>query len=492
MKINNHIEVSHKYTFDDDFTYEQLMIIKKKEPWLLKQLAMNYFWIFCQLIMPEMYNSDHLYLREICHFIQGSWQDPAAKFVTLSIPPQHGKSLTLNLFSLYLLILDKKIRIFNLSYNEDYAIEASKNLLDRIKAVKEDENQFIANDFANIKIKKGEGSKNNWTIEGGRSTWFSSSYNAGSVTGKSAQLVILDDLIKSYDVSINKREKKKINTFISATLLSRKSGQMKIFVPQTRWAKDDPIGFLLMTYGNRVRTLKMKAYDPISETMLCSSILDLESYMDIVKANKINGTEDVIEANYNQEPVDIKGCLITHYNKWDKDTFPAEIDIKKSFCVCDTSDTGGDYFAALCGVITRDNKIFIKDLIYMSDGVEKTIPATAEMIKNNKIKYGIIESNNGGRVIALDIKKELKQNKWDVPIKWFHQSNNKETRIKTNAAKIMNNIFWPPEFDQEGKWERFYEDFTNFQKEFSNNEHDDCLDVATMCIEFAEGRLKEK
>ena len=49
------------------------------------------------------------------------------------------------------LILDKKIRIFNLSYNEDYAIEASKNLLDRIKAVKEDENRFIANDFASIK-----------------------------------------------------------------------------------------------------------------------------------------------------------------------------------------------------------------------------------------------------------------------------------------------------------------------------------------------------
>lgn len=61
-----------------------------------------------------------------------------------------------------------------------------------------------------------------------------------------------------------------------------------------------------------------------------------------------------------------------------------------------------------------------------------------------------------------------------------------------NAGKVMNNIYWPPDFDQEGKWERFFEDFTNFQKEFENNEHDDCLDVATMCVEFAEGRLKEK
>lgn len=492
MKINNHIEVSHKYEFDNDFTYEQLMIIKKKEPWLLKQLALRYFWIFCMLIMPEMYNKDHPYLKIVCDFLQGTWEDPDAKFITLSIPPQHGKSLSLNLFSLWQLLLDKKIRIFNLSYNEDYAIEASKNLLDRIKSEKEDEDDFVANDFARIKIKKGEGSKNNWTIEGGRSTWFSSSYNAGSVTGKSAQLVILDDLIKSYDVSINKKEKKKINTFISATLLSRKSGKMKIYVPQTRWAKDDPIGFLLMTYNNRVRTLKMKAYDPIEGTMLCPAILDKESYDDIIKANKINNTLDVVEANYNQEPVDIKGCLITHYNKWDEDTFPKEIDIKKSFCVCDTSDTGSDYFAALCGVITRDNKIFIKDLLYTSDSVEKTIPAISKMIKDNKIKYAIFEGNNGGRVIALDVKKELKNIKWDVPVKWFHQSNNKETRINTNAGKIMNNIFWPEEFDQEGKWERFYEDFTNFQKEFSNNEHDDCLDVATMCIEFSEGRLKEK
>ena len=164
----------------------------------------------------------------------------------------------------------------------------------------------------------------------------------------------------------------------------------------------------------------------------------------------------------------------------------------RSFSVTDTSDTGSDNFASLCGVITRDNKIYIKDLIYTSDSVEFTIPALANMIKENKIKMNVLESNNGGRVIALDVKKELKKNKWDVPVKWFHQSNNKQTRIMDNAGKIMNNIYWPPEFDQEGKWERFFDDFTNFQKEFENNEHDDCLDVATMCVEFAENRLNTK
>lgn len=488
---NKHITVSHEYSYDNNFTYKQLMKLNKKDPWLLKQLALQYFWIFCMLMAPDFYNETNSYLKILCDFVQGTWEDEDAKYVAMSIPPQHGKSRTMNMFAKWLLLKDKKMRIFNISYNDDYAIEASKNMLDDIKKVaREEENEFILQDFGTITIKKGEGSKNNWTIVGGRSTWFSSSYGAGSVTGKSAQLVILDDLIKSYQVSISKSEKKKINTFISATLLSRRSGKFKIYIPQTRWCKDDPIGFLIRIFGGQVRTLKMKAYDPETNTMLCPNILSLDAYQDIIKANKANHTEDVVEANYNQEPIDVKGLLITHYNKWDE--LPKPENIKRSFCVCDTSDTGSDFFAALCGVITRDNKIYIQDLLYTSESVEYTIPALAQMIKDNKIKYNVLESNNGGRVIALDVKKELVKLKWDVPVKWFHQGNNKETRILDNAGKIMNQVFWPPEFDQEGKWEVFFEDFTNFQREFSNNEHDDCLDVATMCIEFMEGRLKEK
>lgn len=490
IKLDNHTEVTHVYKFDNDFEYKELIEIKNKDSWLLKQLALSYFWIFCMLIMPEMYNKEHKYLKNICDFIQGTWEDPDAKYITLSIPPQHGKSLSLNLFALWLLIKNIKTRIFNISYNDDYATDASVNILDRIKETKEDTDKIVANDFAKLELKRGQTVKNKWTLVGGRSTWFSSSYNSGTVTGKSAQLIIMDDLIKDYKTSISKAEKKKINTFISATLMSRQSGGVKFYVPQTRWCKDDPIGFLIRIYGNKVRQLKMKAYDSESNTMLCSSILDKDSYMDIVKANKLNNTEDVIESNYNQEPIDVKGCLITHYNKWDK--FPGEIDIVRSFSVTDTSDTGSDNFASLCGVITRDNKIYIKDLIYTSDSVEFTIPALANMIKENKIKMNVLESNNGGRVIAVDVKKELKKNKWDVPVKWFHQSNNKQTRIMDNAGKVMNNIYWPPEFDQEGKWERFFDDFTNFQKEFENNEHDDCLDVATMCIEFSENRLNTK
>ncbi len=491
MKINNHITVSHKYEYDNNFTYKQLMIIKNKDPWVLKQLALNYFWIFCMLLAPDFYNENHEYLKILCDFIQGTWEDKEAKFIALSIPPQHGKSRTMYMFNLWQLEKDKKIRIFNVSYSDDAALETSTNMLNMIRKEREEEEEIILQDFGTIALKNGEKSKGRWTIVGGRLTWFSSSYGSGAVTGKSAQLVILDDLVKSYAVSISKVEKKKIRDFISATLLSRRSGDtFKVYIPQTRWCKDDPIGFLIKTKRPGMRTLKMIAYDPETDSMLCEDILSKESYDDIVQVNKINNTLEVVEANYNQEPIDAKGCLITHYNKWDK--LPEEIDIKRSFCVCDTSDTGADYFAALCGVITRDNKIYIKDLLYTSDSVEYTIPALAQMIKDNKIKYTVIESNNGGRVIALDVKRELKEMKWDIPVKWFHQSNNKETRITTNAAKIMNNIYFPPEFDQMGKWEIFYEDFTNFQKIFSDNEHDDCLDVATLCIEFMEGRLKEK
>ncbi len=490
IKINNHIEVSTLYEFDNNFTNEQLDILKEKDPYIYQELGRQYFWTFCQQMAPEFYNLEHGYLKYICDFFQGTWEDDQADYMAISIPPQHGKSRTAFLFALWHIIKDKTIRIFNISYNEDYAIEASINLLREIAKTGED-GTTVAQNYANLELQRGEAAKKKWTIQGGRATWLSSSYYSGAVTGKSAQLVLLDDLIKSYKVSVNRTEKRNINTFISGTLLSRRSGKFKIYIPQTRWAKDDPIGFFLDTEPNKTKQLIMKAYDPINDTMLCSAILDREGYDSIIRVNKKNNTLEVVEANYNQAPVDVKGVLINRYNKWDK--LPDKLQIKETFSVTDTSDTGSDYFASLCFAKTRDGKLYALDLVYDSAPVEETIPALVSMISKNGIYKNVLESNNGGRVIALDVKEGLKKENAHALVKWFHQSNNKETRILNNSAKIMDLILWPPDFDTPGsKWEVFREDFVTFQKEFSNNEHDDALDVATMAIEYSEGRLKTK
>ena len=66
----------------------------------------------------------------------------------------------------------------------------------------------------------------------------------------------------------------------------------------------------------------MKALiDKESHTMLCPEILSYASYMDKISAMG----EDIASANYNQEPIDLKGQLYTSFKTYDdvQGTLPA-------------------------------------------------------------------------------------------------------------------------------------------------------------------------
>ena len=61
-------------------------------------------------------------------------------------------------------------------------------------------------------------------------------------------------------------------------------------------------------------------------------------------------------------------------------------------------------------------------------------------------------------------------------IKWFHQSSNKIARILSNSTSVMNNIYFPV------NWEDRFPDFANDIKRYQRegkNAHDDAPDALT-------------
>ena len=97
----------------------------------------------------------------------------------------------------------------------------------------------------------------------------------------------------------------------------------------------------------------------------------------------------------------------------------------------------------------------------------------------NNVAYADIESNNGGRGFARKIE-ELTNGK--VNINWFHQSVNKESRIITSAATVMQTIVFPD--DWHIRWSEFYTHLTTFKRNFKANKHDDAADVLTGITEM--------
>lgn len=465
-----------------DYTHNDLKILREADSCLLRELCRRYLWIYCQVTEPDFYNGEHMYLKEICDRLQTFLEDEGRKYFVLSIPPQHGKSRTIKNMEAWIILNNKDIRFFSISYNEEYATDASKNLLATIRQEPEDDVVCFRDIADDIRIKKGDGAVNRWSVEGGYNTWLSASPNVG-ITGRSANIVIIDDIIKDYYTATNKRELSKIWTWFANTLFSRKGdNKQKIIVVMTRWAKHDLAGEILSRFSD-VDNLVMRAYNPETDSMLCDAILNRDSYDEVLKTS----SPDLVEANYNQQPIDVKGQLYTHFNTYKS---LDGLNIKRINMVCDTADEGSDW---LCGIVfaeTFDHKAYLIDVLYTREPVEKTIPRTAQFIHANRAERSVIESNNGGKLFALSVKKELNTTYHNYSIiKWFHQSRNKVARIITAAYDVQQRVYFPEGWQR--RWPEFAENLSEYQRE-GQNEHDDAPDCLTMVVELMDNKLKMK
>ncbi|MCO7128436.1 phage terminase large subunit, partial [Sporolactobacillus shoreicorticis] len=173
-------------------------------------------------------------------------------------------------------------------------------------------------------------------------------------------------------------------------------------------------------------------------SMLCDEILTREEYE---RKTKTMGA-DIAAANYQQEPIDVKGKLYSSFKTYQASSLPV---FKRIASYTDTADEGADYLASFIFGETFDDEAYILDTIFTKDAMEITEPLLAKKIHGNKVNLAWIESNNGGRGFARSVERILRQkyrsNK--AKISWFHQSKNKIARILSNATWVMDHVYFP-------------------------------------------------
>lgn len=277
--------------------------------------------------------------------------------------------------------------------------------------------------------------------------------------------MIIDDLIKNVQEAYSENVLQKQIDWFNNTMMSRTETGFKLIIIMTRWASNDLAGYILENFDN-VRHINYKAVQKDGE-MLCPEILNKEDYL--LKTKNMN--KDIIYANYQQEPIDIKNRLYSGFKTYDK-LPPAHYIMNYT----DTADEGEDY---LCSIDYQmyNNSYYILDVIYTQESMETTEPAVAQMITRDKVGYANIESNNGGRGFARNVQRELKELKnYHTKVNWFHQSENKIARILSNSTAVMNNIYFP--LNWEDRWPEFAKHLKHYVRS-GKNEHDDAEDCLT-------------
>lgn len=353
------------------------------------------------------------------------------------------------------------------SYNETLSSTFAKQVRDMI-ATEQTQGVTVYRDiFPDTKIKYGEASMNKWALEGSQVANYLATSPTGTATGFGADLIVIDDLIKNSEEAYNSNVLEKHIDWFTNTMLSRTEKGFKLIIIMTRWASNDLAGFILSNYDDVVH-INYKAIND-DGTPLDEGTLSLEDFEFKTK----NMAKEIVYANYQQEPIDIKGRLYSEFKTYVD--LPKEKVVKIS-SYCDTADTGEDF---LCNIIYADCKdsAYILDVIYTKEAMEITEPMVAEAYKKFNVNIADIESNNGGRAFARNVERITRdKGNYKTVVKWFHQSGNKIARILSNSAWVNANIYMP--IDWKNKWSEFAKDIISYQKE-GKNKHDDGPDALT-------------
>lgn len=437
------------------------------------ELSKREFWEYCKFTSPDFYTEDRTFLKDLSQKLQWFIEDAEEQFMVVNMPPRHGKSRTATKFVQWLFgKYGSGIKVMTGSYNETLSGTFAKQVRDII-AEKKTLGVTVYNDiFPDTKIKYGEAAAQKWALEGSNQANYLATSPTGTATGFGCDIMIIDDIIKTAEEAYNTEHLRKLISWFTDTMLSRTENNFKIIIIMTRWSSNDLAGYVLENYENVVRISYKAVQD--DGTMLCEDVLSKKDF----KLKTKNMNKDIVEANYQQTPIDIKGRL---YSK-----FKTYTDIPKDdsgnplfryiLNYTDTADEGSDFLSSICYGM-YEGAYYILDIYYTKDSMEITEPETARMLTRNNVGCAIIESNNGGRGFARNVERECRElGNRHTNIKWFHQSKNKVARILSNSTSVMNNVYFPVNW--EDRWPEFARDIKKYQKE-GKNEHDDGPDSLT-------------
>lgn len=430
------------------------------------ELARREFWWYCKLTSGDFYKEDRHFLKDLAEKLQWFVEEAEERAMVINMPPRFGKSRTATKFVQWLFgRFGTGVKVMTGSYNEALSGTFAKAVRDVI-AAEPTAGTIVYNDiFPNTKIKYGDAAAQKWALDGSEQVNYLATSPTGTATGFGCTIMIIDDLIKNSEEAYNENRLQQLIDWFDNTMMSRTENGFKLIIIMTRWSTNDLAGYILDNWENVVHIDYKAVQDDGS--MLCEEILSQEDYK--IKTKNMN--RDIVMANYQQEPVDVKGRLYSRIL-----TYTEKPEFNYILNYTDTADTGSDFLCSICYGM-YGGTYYVLDVLYTKDPMEVTEPATAEMLTRNHVGSALIESNNGGRGFARNVEREMRQHGNNhTAVKWFYQSQNKIARILSNSTGVMNNILFPVNWQD--LWPEFADAIRKYQKE-GKNKHDDAPDALT-------------
>lgn len=327
----------------------------------------------------------------------------------------------------------------------------------------------------------------------------------GSLTSKTVDVSILDDVYKDYaegNSPVIRESAWKWYTTVVRTRLHNDSQELIVF---TRWHEDDLIGRIeksgeqiieAKTWQDLVNVPKgawlrinfeaIKESEPteLDPRPKGSALWDSRHSLEKLLAQR---ALDPVQFNclFQGNPSSVEGRLYQTFKTYIEKADWGEY--VRTGAYVDVADEGSDYLAAVSyDIYKSENTVWneqkrkfepilyalVTDIEFTDESTDVTTITVPNLINRNGVQKAWIESNNGGAQFEKVVRKKIKA--LTVP---FYQSGNKESRVITASAVVNSQIIFP--FGWEKRYPTVHEHLTSFLRNFSANAHDDIEDCLT-------------
>lgn len=445
---------------------------------LMRREAKDEFWSFC-LYYDPMFFCRRMFLKRVAQAfmrVNVAYSNGEIYRLAVSMPPRAGKSYISSLFIAWML---GKYPEESVMRNCCSAQLYNKLSYDTRMVLRSAKYQSV---FKGIVLRNDKQNLAGWSLDSARQVSYFGAGVGGTVIGFGASMLAMtDDLYKSLEDALSDNNNEKVWSWKQGTHDSRIEGNCCMIDIGTRWSSNDVLG-RLEEAGKYNEIIRIAALDENDETF-CADVHTTEYYHEL----RSETDESIWMAEYMQEPFEAKGLL---FPKSSLMRFKmADIAGKRpdgTLGACDTADKGDDDFCAPFAKVFGQ-KYFITDVLFTKDPVEVTEPRLAQMVIDTECDQLRIESNNGGRIFAINVRKIVTSKKKNCIIQARPTTQHKETRIIMKAGWIKKHCAFldESEYTKGSDYGRFMKSLTSHKRE-GGNSHDDAPDGMTILAEFAE------
>lgn len=443
--------------------------------------------------------------------------DGNCKRLIINIAPRYGKTeLVIKSFISWCFALNPKCRFLHLSYSDILVNDNS----DTIRSIMLE--QLYTTLFPQSALASEKGSAKRWKTKAGGELYAVSTqgqvtgFGAGNVDidpeldkmdggnnifafddhtnemlnmiGATTNIfqgaIVIDDPIKPEDAESD-IVRERINMRFENTIRNRtNSRNTPIIIIMQRLHEHDLCGYLQEIEPDEWTVLSLPAIQTDPETGEEHALWPMKHTLEeLYKMRALNPV--VFDTQYMQDPTPKEGLMYADgFRTYRREELPTGNKAIQKWNYTDTADTGADDLCSICFINTPEYA-YVTDVLFTDAPMEVTENKNAEMLTRNQTVESLIESNNGGRGYARNVKRILRvdMKNFRCAIRTFTQTENKKTRIYTNSACVMNDILFPEGWEK--KWPKFYNALMSYRKDNKKrNQHDDAPDALTGVYEM--------